>query len=310
MEKIKVLAPQELISCDDSSRKQLLPVAALFAAVMLWGASFAAMRITLTVLDPWAVMWCRMITALALLVPLAGRLIPRNYCRGDWKLLVPMVLLQPCFYFFLESNALQLTTSSQAGVISASVPLLVSLGAVLFLGESITWQSVSGLGMAMAGVISLTLLAEPFNSASNPLLGNTMEMAAMACAAGNMLIIKRLSSRYNPWSLTAMQVLAGSIFFIPGLFHLINTPLDIWTLRVVMAILFLGVFVTLGAFGLYNWGISRVSAGRASSFINLVPVFAVFTGWSLLGESLTPTQCLAAATVIIGVMVSQRSFRA
>ena len=63
--------------------------------------------------------------------------------------------------------------------------------------------------------------------------------------------------------------------------------------------------MTLGAFGLYNWGMSRLTASRASVFINLVPVFAVVFGWSLLGEALAPFQCAAALAVVGGVWISQ-----
>jgi hypothetical protein len=44
---------------------RLLPVAALFAAVLLWGGSFAAMRLSVQAMSPWSVMWLRMAIALA-----------------------------------------------------------------------------------------------------------------------------------------------------------------------------------------------------------------------------------------------------
>jgi len=70
---------------------------------------------------------------------------------------------------------------------------------------------------------------------------------------------------------------------------------------------FLGLFVTLGAFGLYNWGMSHVPASRASIFINLVPVNAVLIGWIVLGEALSSLQLLMAGVVLCGVVFSQRS---
>jgi drug/metabolite transporter (DMT)-like permease len=286
--------------------ESILPVVAILLAVMLWGGSFAAMRVTLKALSPWTVMWIRMMTSVIILVPFAGKLRLRGYQTGDWRLLIPMALLQPCFYFLLESNALRLTTSSQAGVIAASVPLMVSIGAWLFLNENLVRRTLVGLGLAMAGVAVLTLLNNPGGKASNPILGNLMEMGAMICAAANMIMVKQLSRRYSPWTLTALQVAAGAIFFLPGLWFLLQVPATAWTLPVVLSLLFLGGLVTLGAFGLYNWGMSRIAASRASVFINLVPVFAVAVGWSLLGESLSIAQCIAATVVICGVWFSQR----
>lgn len=286
-------------------RGEILSISAILAAVLFWGCSFAAMRVAVNDISPLSVMWCRMIVALALLLPFYGKLVPKTYQTGDWKLLVPMVFCQPCLYFLLESYALRLTTSSQAGVIAASVPLLVGLGAWLFLSETLSRSTISGLMLSVAGATCLTLMQGAEGFAQNPLLGNAMEVLAMACAAANMLMVKKLSGRYNPWTLTGMQVAAGCIFFIPGLPLLFQVPTAVWRPDLIVALVFLGAFVTLGAFGLYNWGMSRIPASRASIFINLVPVVAVFFGWVLLGEGLTGPQLVAAAGVIAGVTWSQ-----
>jgi drug/metabolite transporter (DMT)-like permease len=263
------------------------------------------MRVAVTAIGPMAVMWSRMMIALILILPFAKSLFATSYQRGDWKLLLPMVLFQPCLYFLLESNALQFTTSSQAGVISASVPILATIGAVFFLYETIRLTTLAGIALSIAGVVFLTILAEPKDISQNPLIGNTLEFLAMICAAGNMLIVKRLSDRYNPWGLTALQIIAGAIFFVPGAFWLTQIPCERWTLSLILSLVFLGSCVTFGAFGLYNWGISHIKVAKASSFINLVPVVAVTLGWAVLGESFSFRQCLAALAVIAGVMLSQ-----
>jgi len=239
-------------------------------------------------------------------LPLIGRLRPRGvYRRGDWRLLAPMVLFQPCLYFFFESYALTFTTSSQAGVIASSVPLWVAVGAALFLAETISRRTLVGIFVSVAGVAGLTLLQPGDENAADPVLGNLLEVLAMASAAANMLIVKRLSARYNPWALTAMQMAVGVVFFLPGLPLLVRSGAAVWTPALVLAMVFLGAFVTLGAFGLYNWGMSRIPASRAAVFINLVPVFAVIFGWTLLGEGLNGPQLAAAAAVLGGVWYSQ-----
>ena len=302
----KALAPDAGTPIDI---QPVLPVAALLAAVGLWGGSFAAMRMAVQAMHPLSVVWLRMIIALAVILPFAGRLKTASYRRGDWKRLAPMVLLQPCLYFLLESNALRYTTSSQAGVISALVPLLVATGAWLMLGESVGRATFAGLFMSVAGVIALSLSGSGSASAPNPLLGNCLELIAMASAALNMILVKQLSGRYNPWLLTGLQVLAGSLFFSPGLVLLFKGEAICWTGALVFAILFLGVLVTLGAFGLYNWAMSRLPASRASAFINLVPVTAVAIGWLAMGESLNGLQSAAAVAVIVGVGISQKKAR-
>lgn len=288
-----------------SEPRPVLPVLALLAAVLLWGGSYPAMKIVVQALGPWAVMWTRMAVAMAILAPLTPRLMPREVRKGDLLPLLLMAVCMPCLYFLFEANALRYTSAAQAGVISSSVPLLVAVGARLFLAEPLSRTTFAGLAMAIIGVAWLTLAGAPSESAVNPLLGNVLEMGAMLCAAASMLLLKRLSARWSPWTLTAAQTVCGFLFFLPGAPAVLSgAPLAHgWPVLLILA--FLGSCVTLGAFGLYNWGMSRLPASQASAFINLVPVTAVFLGWLLLGETLNPMQLTASACVLAGVWLSQ-----
>lgn len=284
---------------------KLWPVAAILAASVLWGSSFAAMKATIGVLGPWAVMLARMTTAFLVVLLFLRKLWPLPYRSGDWKYIFPFLFFQPCLYFTLEANALKYTSSSQAGLISASVPLMVALGAHLTLGERVTRGTVAGLVISLGGVVWLTLAGEVTEAASNPILGNALELAAMMTAVGYVLLVKHLSERYNPWALTAMQIIAGTLFFFPiGFTQLVN-QLQVVTLGQALVLLYLGVCVSLGAFGLYNQGIKYIPANRASAFVNLIPVIAVIFGWLLLGESLNRAQVAAAFCVLAGVWISQ-----
>ncbi|MCK5542719.1 MAG: DMT family transporter [Desulfobacterales bacterium] len=287
--------------------KPLLPIFAILGAVLLWGSSFSAMRVVLRDLSPFEVMSCRLIVALICILPFVKRLIPKDYQKGDWKILILMVLFQPCLYFLFESRALQLTTSSQAGIISACVPLMVAFAAWIFLSESISSKTIIGLVLSIVGVILLTMFQSTTGTASNPVLGNILEFGAMVCATFNIILIKKLSDRYNTWTLTAMQVFAGALFFIPGsvgVIHQLKSNPSVFTFQTIALLLFLGSFVSLAAFGLYNYGISKIPASKAGIFINLIPVTAVLLGWIVLNEVLNTKQCIAACIVILGVFLS------
>lgn len=304
----------------------LLPALAALAAVTLWGLSFPAMKVAVQALGPMPLMWARTMVAMALLAPFTARLFPSRTVavapsgtlarRGFWSgvprrhklLLLPTVLLQPCLYFLCESNAMQLTTASQAGVISASVPLLVGAGAWLFLGERPSPRLWLGVAFSCAGVAWLTLSGGAGTEAApDPLLGNLLELLAMACAAGNMVLVRRLSAhgehdgfRWNPWTLTALQTLAGALFFAPGAYAVLAGAGQ-WPADVLLAVIYLGAGASLGAFGLFNWATSHLPASSVGAFINLVPVTAVGFGWLWLGETLNATQMLAAVVVMVGV---------
>ncbi len=78
-------------------------------------------------------------------------------------------------------------------------------------------------------------------------------------------------------------------------------------MKLILLLLFLGPCVSLGAFGLYNYGIRIISVSRASICINLIPVIAITLGWIFLGETLNLKQGIAAGIVIFGVVLSNHN---
>jgi drug/metabolite transporter (DMT)-like permease len=285
-------------------KRSFLPMAAILTAVGLWGSSFSAMRLVLDRLDPIPAVFLRLFFASLCLLPFMPWLLPRNLSGKDLKLMGAMVLFQPCLYFLFESRALVYTTSAQAGVISACLPLMVAIAAWIFLSESINLRIVAGLFLSISGVIFLTLFQAKSTQAPHPVLGNLLELMAAASACGYIILVKQLSSRYTPWTLTAMQVLGGTLFFLPGIIPVITSGPLVWDINLILLLLFLGPCVSLAAFGLYNYGISRIDASRAAVCINLIPVIAVILGWQVLGEALNVKQAVAAAIVILGVLIS------
>ncbi|QAR33861.1 DMT family transporter [Geovibrio thiophilus] len=281
----------------------LLPFAAVLCAVIFWAGSFTATRIALSELPPSTIVWIRMTAGFTLLFPFCFRLFPKNITMGEIKLLAVMALLQPCLYFLLEANALRFTTASQAGVISSTVPMFVAVLSAVFLSEKTGRTAMAGLAVSVLGVAWLTFGSGGDDKAANPALGNMMELGAMVCAAGYMVLTRRLSARFNPWVLTLIQAGSGVLFFSGGASGVFDAE---WSGRVTAAVIYLGVFVTIGAFGMYNWGISKIPATRAAVFINLIPVFAVFMGWGMLGESLGASQLAGSAVIAAGVLLAQK----
>jgi drug/metabolite transporter (DMT)-like permease len=288
-----------------SKRVDIVSLLCLGGAMLLWGTSFAAMKTALVGFPPMTVIWIRMALGSLIFLPFWPRLPKPERRPGDWKWLLLLGLFEPCLYFLLEGYAINLTTSSQAGMISAIVPLLVAAGAALFLKERLPALAVAGLAISVGGVVALSLAGAPAEHAPAPALGNMLELLAMVSAAGYMLVAKRMSSRYDPWILTGLQSVMGAVFFLPALLTTdpavwLAAPRSAW-----IAALYLGCFVTLGGVGLYNVAVSRMPASRAAMAINLIPLVAVAAGWLVLDEALTPVQGLACIAIVGGVMLGE-----
>ncbi|QGY39980.1 EamA family transporter [Pseudodesulfovibrio cashew] len=283
----------------------LLGPLCLAGAVLLWGTSFVATKAALSGFTPMTAIWLRMALASLLVSIMHSRIPAPRYKRGDWKILAFLCLMQPCLYFLLEGYAISLTTSSQAGMISALVPLLVAVGAWAALKEPLSRDGMLGLAVSMCGVVWLSLTGGAGKTAPHPALGNLLEVGAMVSAAAYMVVMKRLSARYPTWWLTGMQCVAGAIFFLPWVLAndaggFVRVPTEAW-----VAVAYLGLFVSLGAFGLYNMALTLMPAGKAALAINLVPPVALMAGWLLLGETLTVAQLVACGMIACGVRLGQ-----
>lgn len=283
-----------------------LALLALLLAVTLWASSFIVLKVAFTRFDPMVVIFGRMAVAslcfLFFFRPLVRMV---DYRPGDWRLLLFMGVCEPGLYFIFEAMALTYTDASQAGMICALLPLMVALGARFHLGEHTSRRTFGGFTLAIIGVVALSAAAAPSATAPNPVLGNSLEFLAMVCATGYMVTMKGLMPRYSPWFLTMIQAFVGSIFYFPLLFLPSTTMPTTLDPIGIGSIIFLGVFVTILAYGFYNFGMSKIPASQASAFVNLIPVITLVFAWFLLGERLTPLQYAASGVVLTGVFLSQ-----
>ncbi len=284
----------------------ILPQLSLLVASLLWASSFIALKLAFVHYHPMVVIAGRMVVGSLCFLFLPQVFRGVKIRKQDIRPIALMVLIEPCLYFIFEAKALGLTTASQAGMITALCPLMVSFGAFFLLGERLTHKNVAGMVISVVGACWLSVGGQVSASAPNPALGNFFELLAMVCAAGYGVILKQLTNRgYNPLFLTALQAFAGSLFFLPALFFPSTVLPATFEPVSALAVLYLGSVVTLGAYGCYSFGVSRISAGQASSFINLIPVFTLIMGMVILNETLNAQQYVACFLVFGGIFLSQ-----
>lgn len=289
----------------DQKRAALMPVLALSAASILWASAFIAFKLAFQAYDPMFVLFGRMLVACLCFLPLAARYRSQPYRRGDWKPIVLMSAFEPCLYFLFETAAIKNTEAAQAGMIVALLPLLVAVGAHFVLGEKVSRRTWAGFGLAVSGAALLSLQSTATENAPHPALGNFLEFLAMCCATGYTILLKKLSARYSPMFLTASQAVIGCLFFLPLMFLPGQRMPTEFVLVPALSILYLGAAITLGAYGLYSYGVSKIPASQASAFVNLIPVATVLMARLVLGEVFGPGQYLASALVLAGVFLSQ-----
>ena len=282
-------------------------ILSLIFAMFIWASSFIALKAAMEDLGPFTVIFLRMLIASLCFVYFIKSFLKYDFSKKDIKFILLLALFEPCLYFIFESKALQLTSASQAGMITSLMPIITAMAAGYFLKEIITKQLIFGSLIAMSGAIWLSLQGTTSISSPNPLLGNFLEFLAMVCGAGYTITARYLSDKYSALFITAIQAFIGAIFFTPlFIYEYFTIPLNI-TMNSFLWVLYLGVVVTLAGYGLYNYALTKIQASKAAVFVYLIPVFTLILAYFVLNEKLSIIEFIACLVILVGVFISEVS---
>lgn len=292
-----------------SKNYNLIGVVSLVVAMFIWGSSFIALKSAMIDLGEFTVIFLRMLIASFCFLFFVKGFLKYDFTKSDIKYILLLVLFEPCLYFIFEAKALLYTSASQAGMITSLMPLITAMAAGYFLKEIVRKQLIFGSLIAMFGAIWLSLQATTSISAPNPILGNFLELCAMFCAAGYTIVTRHLVEKYSALFITAIQSFFGAIFFFPFFMYEYFTKPMTYSFEAMSWVLYLGVIVTLGGYGLYNFGLTKIQASKAAMFINLIPISTLILAFFILGEELSIEEFIACVVILFGVILSQISFR-
>lgn len=214
------------------------------------------------------VVWARFVGHfLCVAVFLGPRFLPALRTSLPWvHVFRSLTQLGATVFFFLSLSYIGL---GEATALAGIAPLLITLGASLFLGERLTRARVIGVVLAMIGAL---ILIRPGSDVFSP-----AAFLPMICAlsyAANMLLTRFVGIRESPWAAMIYASVAGM-----GLTSLVLpfywVPLAPWDLPAFLALGALGALAQLFMIRAY----SLAEAGTLAPFGYLDIVFAML--WSM-----------------------------
>ena len=286
------------------NQNELFAYLSISIAVLLYGTTLTATKICLEYYSTPQLMAFRMFISSILFLPFIFTLYKNiKIEKKDIKLILLMMLCEPCLYFLFETNALKYTTSGQAGIVSSLEPVILVIAARIILKEKFVKIIYLGLFISIIGSILLSLSSDVTELAPNPLLGNFLELIAIILTDTCVITTKYLMDRYPPFFLAGISVIGGSLFFT-GLNIFTGGSFDIVLNTSIFLVLYLGI-LTVVAYALYNFAICTLPASKFSPFLFMLPVAAVFFGWFFLGETFNLKQFSACILVFLGIYICQ-----
>jgi len=281
----------------------------LILTMAAWGGTFVAARLIARESGPFSAAFWRFVLAALVLVPLTlkreGGLWPRGLDPAGWLLLALLGASGMFGYNYFFIKGLGLTEAGVASVIVAANPGLTYLGLGLFFREKITGRGLLGFALALAGAGLVIARGRPADLLAGTLGQGELLIAACAvCWSAYSLLGKLILKRLSPLKSTTWASLFGLMFLGPAAIWE-GGPAWGYSPAGWAGLAFLGLLGTALGFTLYYLGILRLGAGRATVFINLVPVFGLLSGWLILDESLGWSLAAGLILVLSGIRLIQ-----
>lgn len=279
-----------------------LTVLALATVVVVWASAFVGIRALAGAFDPAALTLGRLLVG-AVALTLIARPWRHRLPRGRTLLLTVAYGIVWFGVYNVALNAAE--TSLDAGTTALIVnigPLLIALGAGLFLGEGFPRPLMLGLAVAFAGVAVIALSTR--DSAEVGVDGVVLALGAALAYAAGALLQKPTLRTVRPAFSTWLGCSVGAIVCLPFAPRLVE-QVAVASAGEVAWLVYLGVLPTAVGFVAWSYAIERLSAGTVASTTYLVPATAILISWILLEEVPAPLAFVGGALCLAGVAITR-----
>lgn len=285
------------------------PILALIIANVIWGAASPIFKFALENIPPFTLAFARFSIASLLLLPFIKDFRIHNLSYKDWI----EVILGSFFgitinisFFFL---GLRLTQSINAPIISSAGPVFIYLASILFLKEKPKLKVFVGMMIALLGVLSIILSPILFDGktfALGEVEGNLFLVLATFGAILHPILYKNVLKKVDSAKVTCLGFIIGAVFFLP----MMVGELQHWNIaqldyRGLLGIIFGALFSSALAYGLFNYGLSKILTEEVGLFTYIDPVIAVLIAIPLLHEYPNIYFFVGALLVFGGIFIAE-----
>lgn len=267
-----------------------------------WAASYSVFKLVSPWLDPGAVATLRFGVAGAVLLA-CWPWLPGAAPRG--RDLVRAIFIGVMVFVCgprLQVAGVQMGRAGDASVLLAFEPLIVSLGAAIFLREHIGARRLIGFAFGLAGMLLLAEVWRP-DFRLPALAANALIVLSFFCDAVYSVAGKPLLARAGLLKILAVELLAGTaVNLLADGPHTIRSaaqlPLSAWLL-----LAFLSLVCTLAGYWLWFAVIRDAPISTVALTIFVQPIAGVAIAALVLHESLRPGQFWGGFVISAGLLI-------
>ncbi len=275
---------------------------------VIFGFTFMFSKVAMNYVSPIGLIAYRFLIAFIIFEILRlTKVVKIRFEKQHMKNLFLVALFQPILYFLSETYGLRLTTSGEAGLMIAMIPIFVTLLSSLILKEKPKPVQLLFIFLSVAGVIFIQVFKVQ-DGIQFETLGYLLLLGAVLSAALFNIASRNASKELKPYEITYFMMLYGAIVFnalyLSKLIYegrVLDYVTNLYHVELVFPILYLGIVASIGGFFLVNFALSKAPAHITSIYSNLSTIVAITLGATLLQEKLEYYHFIGSAMIIIGV---------
>lgn len=272
----------------------------LFALMsVIWGIPYLLIKVAVGGVPVPIVVFARTALGAVILLPLALRGGRLRGLRPYWRPLVVFTMLEMIIPWWLLSDAERRISSSMAGLIIASVPIITVVVSRLA-GDAERLSAKRWAGLAL-GFVGVAVLVSPELRGGDPWSIIEVLLTALGYATAPLVAARWLRD-VPSLPMTAACLALAALAYAPA--AALTWPDAVPAGEVLAALAGLAVVCTAVAFILFFTLIREVGPSRALVFTYVNPAVAVAAGVLLLGEPLTAAIVVSFALVIAGSVLA------
>lgn len=224
----------------------------------------------------------------------------------QWLFLIRVALFGITLNQLFFIGGLAHSSVAHTGLIVALGPVMVLVLACLKDMEALTMLKIAGMIISFTGVGFLTLgKAGQGNGAT--LKGDLILLGGSAVFAYYTVLVKVVAEQYDALTFNMLIFVLGAVLMAP--FTLRDMFTVHWSLLPSIAwwgLAFMVLFGSVGAYLIFAFALTELTAARVAAFSYLQPVIATGLGIWLLGETLTRGVILGGVLILFGVYLAER----
>ena len=205
-------------------------------------------------------------------------------------------------------KGLQFTIPINGSVIMVTTPIIVLMLSAIIFGERITKVKVAGILAGLSGALILSIYNRSMGSGDNVLLGNFLILVNAASYSYYLILVKKLTNKYHPYTFIKWLFLFGTVFVLPfGCSELVAVNWSSFTPYIWFSSLFVVVGATFATYLLNPIALRSLSATTVSTFVYIQPIIAGIFAIMMGSDSLSTVKILAAGLIFLGVYLVSKN---